>query len=203
MIRRSILAAADADLRALTKGRGSPVRNITLVAIPVGAVLGALAYAMSRSWAVAAIAFVLFVAASAWSNMSFFREVKRRTRTCDAAIECFEIEACQVVELEPHGSNEPAWAFLTDDGQCLLLVGQWLREKRKMPALSFRLFRWTVDGEPARIETSGRKVKPTMSNAGLKPHHRVASIQQFPARFASLEADLDHALGEAARVHSK
>ena len=194
MISRRIQAADPKDLKALQGGRGSLLKNLVGLALPIALFMGLGLFALTRSWWVSGGLSLTFLLASAYSNIAFFRGVQRVQSAPESAVECIEVEAAHVYDLEPQGSNGPAIALLTEAGECLLLVGQWLLEQKRFPARHVRVYRWTADGEPIRIESVGPKVKPVQSNAGLKLRHRPQAIQVFSARIESLEDDLDAAL---------
>lgn len=194
MISRRVQAADPRDLKALKSGSGSLSKNIFAVALPVVVLTGLALFAFTRSyWASIGLPLVLFVA-STCSNVVFFRRVRCIESAPESAVECIEVEAMHVIDLEPQGSNGPAVALLTESGECLLLVGQWLLRQKKFPSRSMRIYRWLSDGDPIRTESLGPKVKPIQSSAGLKNKHRVGTIHIFQARLETLEHDLDVAL---------
>ena len=194
MISRQTQAADRKDLKALTAGSGSLGRNL-LLSFTLALLVALALFALFKSALVSVALPLAFFLASAYSNVRFFGNVNRIQASPEAAVECIEVQASHIVDLEPHGSNGPVIAFLTEDGQCLLLVGQWLLQQRKFPSNHIRVYRWCSDGEPIRTESLGPKRKPVQSNAGLKRTHRVTSVQTFMARLESLEHDLDVALG--------
>ncbi len=197
MIARSTRACEPRDLRAVTHGRGSPWRNILQVALPISIVIGVLVYGLSRSLIAAVALGSPLLLASAWSNLSFFRGVERRQRSgsADDSVIVWDVEAETVVEIEHLGSNGPAWVFFSGDGRALLLIGQWLLEKRSFPTLEFRLSCWDDDGEPIRIDSRGKRVHPTEVGVALRGEHRFGSVQLLRARIETLQQDLDAALG--------
>jgi hypothetical protein len=186
-----------ADLGALTKGRGSLARNILMLTAPVTVGLLAAVYVISRSWPAAAVIAGLFLVGSVTSNVRFFRKVRARTASgADGTlVEVMEVEASRVFDIEPQGSHGPAYCFFAGDGQAVLLVGQWLLERRKFPTLSFRLSRWSQDGTPIRIEAIGKKVKPEPSTVSLRGGYSNCDVEVFPASPDTLQRDLDTAFG--------
>jgi hypothetical protein len=184
------------DLRALTRGKGSLVRNVLFVTLPLTALASGVTYAITRSWAAAAAVAAALFAASAVSNVRFFRDVARRQgQAADArAVEVMEVEAGRVLDIEPLGSHGPALVFFVGDGQAVLLIGQWLLEQRAFPAAAFRLHRWADTGKPIRIESTGPRVTPEHSNATL-PSDRISDVELLQASPETLQADLDRAFG--------
>src|SRR4029453_13865803 len=125
---RSYRRAADAeDLKAMTQGKGSPVRNILTVTLPIGVLLWLGMYWLARVfWAGLCVAgrplvlgicllarfvwpavFVAgaFVLGSVWSNARFFRTVGARARpgTDRSTVEVMEVEATRVLAIENPG----------------------------------------------------------------------------------------------------
>lgn len=198
MISTRVQAADPKDLRALVFGRGSLWRNLLVASLPIALLIGLAAFALSRSVGVSVALALVFFFTSARSNIGFFRNVRRIESESEALVECIEVEASYVLDLEPQGSNGPVVALLSESGDCLLLVGQWLLEQKKFPSRHMRVYRWRVDGEPIRTESLGPKVKPEHSFAGLKNTHLVAQIHIFPAKLESLAHDLDIALSAGA-----
>lgn len=196
MISRTVRAADPKDLKALKSGRGSFWRNILVVTLPIAILLGLALFAFARSYWVSISLPLVLLGASIHSNVGFFRMVRRIESSPESAVECIEVEAAHIIDLEPQGSNGPVIALLTESGECLLLVGQWLLEQKKFPSRKMRIYRWSSDGEPIRTESLGPKVRPVQSNAGLKKTHRVGTVHIFPAKLETLEHDLDVALSE-------
>jgi hypothetical protein len=187
----------EADLGALTKGRGSFARNVLMFTAPGTVVLLAAVYLISRSWLAATAIAGLFLVGSVTSNARFFRKVRdRRASGADRTmVEVMEVEATRVIDIEPQGSHGPAYCFFAGDGQAVLLVGQWLLERRKFPTLAFRLSRWVEDGQPIRIEAIGKKVKPEPSTVSLRGGYSNRDVEVFTARPDTLQQDLDAAFG--------
>jgi uncharacterized membrane protein len=187
----------DRDFKAMTKGRGSLGRNVLIVAPAMGAVIFAVAYAVSRSVIVAAAVGGGLCAASVISNVLFFREVRRReSRKNDShSVEVTEVEATRVVDVEHLGSHGPAFCFFVGDDKALLLIGQWLNEYRSFPANSFLLHRWADTRQRIRIESKGRRVTPELSRVRLRPGYRNGDIELFTAAPDTLQEDLDSAFG--------
>jgi len=185
LIRTFHTSADDRDLKAMTRGKGSLGRNLFLVSFPVALFLFALVYVVSRRSLIAAsvVAALAFVA-SAWSNISFFSDVRRRkkSRANGHAVQVTEIHASRVMDIEPLGSHSPAWIFFAADGKALLLVGQWLRRYRSFPSTSFRLYQWEDTKQPIRIEPTGQRVKPEHSIVQLRSSYRLTDIEIFQAR---------------------
>jgi hypothetical protein len=194
-----VQAADPKDLKALKLGRGSLWKNILGVTLPGAIFVGLALFVLTRSYWISVSLPLILLAASIHSNLGLLRKVRRIDAAPEAAVECIEVEATHVLDLEPQGSNGPVIALLTESGECLLLVGQWLLEQEGFPSHSMRVYRWSSDGEPIRIESLGPKLKPVQSNAGLKNSHRAANIHIFPAKLATLEHDLDVALSDTSQ----
>ena len=185
---------------AMTQGKGSPVRNVLTVTLPIGALLFLGIYWLARSvWPALAVAGA-FVLGSVWSNARFFRTVGARARpgTDHSTVEVMEVEATRVLDIEHLGSHGPAYCFFTADGRALLLVGQWLMRIPRFPSLSFRLFRWVEDGKPIRIEVTGSEAAPEHSTIGLQSHYSNGDIEIFRAQPQTLRQDLENAFGKGA-----
>jgi hypothetical protein len=188
----------DRDLRAVTRGRDSLGRNLVLVTIPATLLLFGLVYIIWRSWLVAWIALACVFAASAWSNLRFSREVRRRRepRAHPETVRVTEVEASRVLDIEPLGSHGPAWVFFVGNGKALLLVGQWLLRFRKFPSLSFRLYQWTDTKEVIRIAPTGKRAKLEASTAQLRASYRPIHAEVFEATPETLQNDLDRAFSK-------
>jgi hypothetical protein len=198
---RSYRRAADAeDLKAMTQGKGSPVRNILTVTFPIGVLLWLGTYWLARSAWPALVVAGAFVLGSVWSNARFFKTVGARAKpgTDRSTIEVMEVEATRVLDIEHLGSHGPAYCFFTVDGRAMLLVGQWLMQARRFPSLSFRLFRWVEDGTPIRIEVTGSRTAPEHSTVALQSHYSNGDIEVFRAQPQTLQQDLENAFGKGA-----
>jgi hypothetical protein len=200
MIRSYRRAADEADVKAMTQGKGSLVRNILMVSLPIGAFLFLGIYWLTRSYVAALVVAGAVASGSIWSNVRFFRTVGERERPGpeQSTVEVMEVEATRVVDIEHLGSHGPAYCFFTADGTALLLVGQWLMEFPRFPSLSFRLFRWADDGKPIRIEATGRTIEPEQSTVALQGHYRNGDIEVFRAQPQTLQQDLENAFGRDA-----
>jgi hypothetical protein len=112
MLTTNCRAANDLDFKAVTQGRGSLGRNLA-VALTAGMVVGGIAYAFSRSWWIAVTAGVGLFAISVYSNLMFFRRVRRYEfpRTDSKAVEILEVSADRILDVEPVGDNAPAFCF--------------------------------------------------------------------------------------------
>jgi hypothetical protein len=193
VIRTFHTSADERDIQAMTRNKGSLLRNLLVIALPVGLFLFALVYAVWRSVIAASVAGVLAFTASAWSNARFFIAVRRRqaSRTDNQVVEVIEIEALRVLDIEPLGSHGPAWVFFAADGKALLLAGQWLLRYRAFPSTDFRVYRWADTKKPIRIEPTGRRVKPEHSTVQLRASFRLTDVELFDASPDSLQQDLD------------
>ena len=78
MIRSYRRAADEADLKAITHGKGSLVRNVLMVTLPIGFVLFLGMYWLTRSYVVALAVAGVVALGSIWSNVRFFRTVGER-----------------------------------------------------------------------------------------------------------------------------
>jgi len=196
MLKTYSRAADDQDLKASAQGQVSLRRNILLTLVPVCALVFGVVYLIWRSvWAAGAASMVLF-AASSYSNMSFFREMKRRqAQKADAdAIEVLEVSASGVVDIEFIGDNGPALCFFVGEGKALLLVGQWLMDYDSFPCESFRLHRWSDTKRPIRVEVTGRAIEAEKSNVQLRKSHKYGKSELLDAAPDTLQEDLDRAL---------
>ena len=200
MLRSHRRAAEARDLAAETEGKGSLVRNLLAVTLPGGVVLFLGVLLLFRSLLAALVPATLFVLASTWSNVCFFRSVRERstTRSARSEVEVLEVEATRVLDLEHLGSHGPAYCFFTADGEALLLVGQWMLDVPNFPSLSFRLIRWADDGRPIRIEVLGGEVEPEPSTVALQGRYANGDVETLHARPETLQQDLDRAFGKAA-----
>jgi hypothetical protein len=200
MIRSYRRAADEADVKAMTQGKGSLVRNILIVSLPIGAFLFLGMYWLTRSYVAAVVVGGAVALGSIWSNVRFFRTVGERGKpgSEQSTVEVMEVEATGVLDIEHLGSHGPAYCFFTADGTALLLVGQWLMEFPRFPSLSFRLFRWADDGKPIRIEATGRTIEPEQSTVALQGHYRNGDIEVFRAQPQTLQQDLENAFGRDA-----
>lgn len=150
-------AARNLDLAALTRGRGSLVRNLLTASLPLAIVLFGVVYLKWRSVRVAgAIAAAVFIA-SLISNVRFFRiRMQRERQKADGkAVETLEVSATRILDIEFVGDQGPAYCFFVDEGKALLLVGQWLLECPSFPFTSFLLHCWSDSKKPIRIEPLG------------------------------------------------
>jgi hypothetical protein len=196
---RSYRRAADAeDLKAMTQGKGSPVRNILTVTLPIGVLLWLGMYWLARSVWPALVVAGAFALGSVWSNARFFRTVGARAKpgTDHSTVEMMEVEATRVLDIEHLGSHGPAYCFFTVDGRALLLVGQWSIQTPRFPSLSFRLFRWVEDGTPIRIEVIGSKTAPEPSTVALQSQYSNGDIEVFRAQPQTLQQDLENPFGK-------
>src|SRR5262245_38575261 len=111
---RTYRRPADAqDLKAMTQDKGSLVRNILVVSLPIGAFLFLAMYWLTRSYWVALVVAGVVALASIWSNVSFFRTVGQRGRAGSerSTVEVMEVEATRVLHIEHLGSHGPAYCF--------------------------------------------------------------------------------------------
>ncbi len=200
MIRMFYRAATDEDFKTVAQSRGSLRSNFVLVTIPLTILILAVTYFLFRSAWAAGILGGAFFASSVWSNLSFFREMKRREAASadPKAVEVMEVEADRVADVEHLGSHGPAYCFFTGTGQALLLIGQWLLEVESFPTRAFRLHRWNDCKAPIRIESLGATVEPRSSTARLKPSYRIRDVEVFSAKPDTLQEDLDRAFGQKA-----
>lgn len=200
MIRSYRRAADEADLKAMTQGKGSLVRNVLMVSLPIGFVLFLGMYWLTRSHVAALVVAGAVALGSIWSNVRFFKTVGARGRSGSeqSTVDVMEVEATRVLDIEHLGSHGPAYCFFTADGTALLLVGQWLMEVPRFPSLSFRLFRWADDGKPIRIEPTGGPIEPEQSTVALQGRYTNGDIEVFRAQPQTLQQDLENAFGRRA-----
>ena len=177
------------------RGKGSLGRNLLLISLPVALFLFVLVYVISRFLVLGLIIGLVAFVASAWSNVRFFSAVRRRKAgsSTGQAVAVTEVQASQVLDIEPLGSHGPALVFFADEGKALLLVGQWLLNVRSFPSTTFRLYQWADTKEPIRNETTGRRVKPKPSTIQLRATYRLSDVEVFDATPQSLQSDLDRA----------
>jgi hypothetical protein len=200
MIRTYRRPANAEDVKAMTEGRGSLVRNILTVTLPIGAILLVGMYWVTRSYWLAIVVASMFLLGSIWSNTRFFKTVGEREQSGSnpPTVEVIEVEATRVLDIEHLGSHGPAYCFFVVDGRALLLIGQWLMRFPGFPSLSFRLFRWVADGRPIRIEATGKTIEPEHSTVGLQSHYSNGDIEVFRAQPSTLQHDLENAFGKGA-----
>lgn len=190
-------APDEGDLSSLTKVTGASLAgNVGLAALAAG-VIGLVLYLLSGSvpWSVGVAG--VFVAAAAYSNVGFFRDVERRKslRGQGHGVERIQVDASSALDIEFMGDDGPAWVFFCDGGSALLLVGQWLLDDESMPSLSFQLRRWTDDFEPIRFVDCGPSVALEEAFIRLQPNMRYGMIERFEATPETLQADLERAFG--------
>ena len=190
-------AAGNSDLKAMNRSGGSPGRNLVTVALPVAAALFGGIYWKWRSLLAATLIAVGVFAASALSNVRFFREAKRRKgqKSDSNAVEVLEVSASRVLDIEHMGDDGPAFCFFVETGKALLLVGQWLLKCDSFPAESFRLYRWSDTKKPIWIEVIAKPICAEHTTVRLRPSHQFSKINLFDATPETLQADLDKALG--------
>jgi hypothetical protein len=191
-------AANDLDLRTIRQGRGSFGRNVATVSLPFGIVACAVVYVIWHSWWSASAVGIGLFAASAYSNLAFFRNIKRWEflRTDSKAVEVLEVSADRVLDVEPVGDNAPALCFFVGEGKALLLVGQWLLDYDLFPSKSFCLHLWREKKQPIRIDVIGSRVDAEHSNVQLRKAYRLRQIELIDASPDTLQADLDSAFGD-------
>jgi hypothetical protein len=197
MIQTSHRAAVPGDLQAITESRGSLIRNLLTVSLPLSAVVFAAAYLVSRSILIAGLISAVLFLASAVSNIRFFKEIRRRQELYedDKAVEVIEVHAFRVFDVEPLGSHGPALCFFSDEGKALLLIGQWLLEQRSFPSKEFRLNRWSDTKMPIRIESTAAEIIPEQSMVQLRPDFKIGDVELFNAEPETLQEHLDRAFG--------
>ena len=185
----------------MTRGKGSLGRNLLFVSLPIALVLAGIVYAFWRSPVAASLVGAATFISSAWSNVSFFRGVRRRTGSAadGQQVAVTEVQASRVLDIEPLGSHGPAYVFFGAEGKALLLVGQWLLEARSFPSDAFRLYQWADTKQPIRIEPTGRRVRPEPSTVQLRPGYRLSDVEVFDATPETLQQDLDRAFDRTGR----
>jgi hypothetical protein len=189
--------ANSADLAALRPAGTSLGRNVLQGSLPVAGFAFLVALLVSRSALIAgAIGGGLF-ALSLASNARFFGGVKRRAaQRADAdAVEIIDVEAVRVLDLEPLGSHGPALVVFSDDGQAVMVIGQWLLEQPSFPSLAFRLARWADTGKPIRVESTGPAVTPEHST--IRVPNGAGDVEIFQATPDTLAEDLERRFGRA------
>lgn len=200
MIRTFHRSADDRDFKAVTRDKGSLGRNLLFVSAPVALCLAALVYLVRRSLIAASIVGVLAFVASAWSNLRFFGDIRRRqeSRSDSEAVAVTEVQASRVFDIEPLGSHGPAFVFFGDGGKAILLIGQWLLDYRSFPSKSFLLYQWADTRKPIRLEPTGRRIKPEQSTVQLRANYRLSDVEVFEATPDTLQHDLDRAFDKSA-----
>lgn len=195
MIRTFPTSADDRDFKAMTSGKGSLGRNFLFISLPVAFFLFAAVYLIWRSAIAGIVVALVAFGASAWSNVRFFSNVRRRKSISSygQAVVVTEVQASRVLDLEPLGSHGPVFVFFADDGKALLLVGQWMLSVRSFPCASFRLYQWAETKEPIRIEPLSRRLKPEPSTVQLRSTYRLSDVEVFDATPETLQSDLDKA----------
>ncbi len=195
----SYRAANAIDVQAMTRARGSLATNLALFTIPGSVVLFAGAYFLFRSLAMSCVVSAVFFAASAISNVRFFKKVKAiETNGNHSIVEVLEVEAFRVVEIDPLGSHGPAYCFFVDGGKALLLIGQWLLEQPSFPCSAFSLYCWSNTKVGIRIEPNSPRILPEQSPAQIRGTARIRDIIIFDGTPDSLQADMDRAFSENA-----
>ena len=197
MIHTSHRAAVPADLKAMTRFRGSLISNLLLVSLPISASVFAAAWFLSRSMLIAGLISIVLFMASAVSNIRFFKEVRRRQRLYadDHAVEVIEVHAFRVIDVEPLGSRSPALCFFSEDGKALLLIGQWLLDQRAFPSKEFRLDRWSDTKIPIRIESTAPEITPEHSSVQLRAEYKIGDVELFEGEPDALQENLNRAFG--------
>src|SRR5215471_3315004 len=94
-------AATDLDLKTLTDGRKSLMRNVATASLPVAVFVFGVVYLLWRSSLAAGVAAVSLFAASVASNISFFRKVRRAQswKEDSSAVEVYEVSAQRVLDI--------------------------------------------------------------------------------------------------------
>ena len=188
-------SADDRDFKAMTHGKGSLGRNLLFISLPIALFLFTLVYVIWRSPIAGLIVGVVAFGASAWSNVRFFSDVRRRKSISSdgQAVAVTEVQSSRVLDIEPLGSHGPVYVFFADDGKALLLVGQWMLSARRFPCASFRLYQWADTKEPIRIEPLSRRLKPEPSRVQLRSTYRFSDVEVLEATPETLQSDLDKA----------
>jgi hypothetical protein len=190
--------ATPVDLAIASHGSGSLGRNLALsfgLFLGLGAFVWFFTGSLAWSIGLGGAPFAL----SVWGNLSHFRMLARRRERAATTpeVEILEVDARRVIEVEPAGDHEPAWLFVCDDGHLLLLVGQWLREQRGFPSLTFTFRRWADTGRPIRIEPRSPRVEPEPLWLALTGVHRPPHALLFSGDLDDLQASFDAALARA------
>src|SRR5215831_6406713 len=172
-------AANDLDLKAMTQGHGALGRNLATISIPAGIGVGGIAYALSRSCSIAVAAGVGLFAISLYSNLTFFRKVRRCEflKTDSKAVEVLEVSADRVLDVEPVGDNAPALCFFVGERKAMLLVGQWLLKYDSFPSKKFCLYLWSENKVPIRIDAIGPTVEAEHSDVQFRPAYRMRQFE--------------------------
>ena len=177
MITVSRRSATPRDIRALAKGKGSLSGNILTTTLPFSAVLAGMTWLASGSALIGALVGSLLFVPSTISNVRFFADVQKRRDSLGKDLEVIDVCANQVVEVGHFGSDGPAWVFMAEDGQALLLVGQWLLEQRKFPSLEFAVYSWVDTRAPLRVRSKGKKIRPVESLVCFESGYRMGQIE--------------------------
>ena len=195
MIRTFHTSADNRDFKAMTRGKGSLGRNLLFISLPIAFFLFAAVFLIWRSPIAGIVVALVAFGASAWSNVRFFSDVRRRKSISSdgQAVVVTEVQASRILDIEPLGSHGPVFVFFADDGKALLLVGQWLLSARSFPCASFRLYQWADTKRPIRIESLSRRFKPEQSTVQLRSTYRLSDVEVFDATPETLQSDLDKA----------
>ena len=196
MIRTCYRALDPSDLDHLRKSRGSWLRNVLTVSLPVSALIFGVVFLITKSFVVATLFSAALFLGSTISNLRFFRNV-RRGMTNSQAVEVIDVQAQCAIDVEHLGSYGPAYCFFVGEGQAILVVGQWLLECEPFPAASFQIHRWSDTGKPIRISATGPAIECLPSPAKLKRNHHFRQVEIFPGTPETLQQDMDSAFKAA------
>ena len=205
MIRSTFQSFSERDLQAETAGRGTPGKNLLVITVPVCAAIFAGLFLLTRSWWIAGIPALLFCGLSGVSNLLFAARMHRLRMLIgrENSVEAIEVEAVSAEDVEHLGSNGPAYCFFSEDGQALLLVGQWMLEAKQFPSLKFRLLRMADTGEPIRIESQAEEFIPPTYSTRLRTTYNISPVTRLQATPQNLQATLDSALTDSKFKHKE
>lgn len=192
MIHIEYRAPNDLDFQALRKTNGSLRKNLQLTCL-ISFALTMLSYVFSKSIVASVLIGGALFLSSVISNLQFFKKIDSRKNLIDdsSAVEVLEVNALQVVDIVPQGSNGPALVFFGENDEALLMVGQWLAEFEPFPVCKFRICRWRDTRDPIRIESVGALIAPEESSATLLPNYSFGKVELFKARPNTLQHDLE------------
>lgn len=175
----------------------------------------------------AASAAAIAVCLCAWTFRKLSRELNRskargtQAAADDSLIEEWRIEASRVVQLIPHGEDEPVLCFEVEPNRIVMLKGQWLWEEStygaprikddpdenflngldkpySFPSRKFTVIRWPKSGKVAGIRVSGDYMAPEESKVEIKRDHYFHASEQFSGQLDDLQSALDLAAAKVA-----
>lgn len=208
--------AAKEDVLDPSRGPSTLVSSFLTSFLFLGCGVFALVYFVTRSPIAAGVVSGVLLALSVNSILAHHRDVKRRERRLaePEPIEVIDVQASRVFEIEAPGSTGPALCFELEEGQVLLLYGQWLLEHTLyraprpvddgnqerfnlandpfgFPSDRFALHRWRGEARPFWIEVRGKYLAPESSPVQLPRRAKIREVEVLAGALGSLQRDIE------------